>query len=55
MNAEPAVDCPWCGSGDVERLSRFGTEISKEGYFCNDCRSPFERMKYDGERPDTGR
>ena len=51
----PAVDCPFCGDEDVERMSRFATEISKEAYFCNGCRSPFERMKYDGRRPDTGR
>lgn len=58
MNATsrgPAVVCPFCGSADVERLSRFGSEISKQGYFCNDCRSPFERIKYDGQRPDTDR
>lgn len=50
----PTVECPFCGSEEVERLSRFGTEISKQGYFCTTCRSPFERMKYDGRRPDTG-
>lgn len=58
MNAEadaPAVACPFCDSTDVERVSRFGTEISKQGYYCNDCHSPFERLKYDGQRPDTGR
>lgn len=52
---EPAVVCPFCDSSDVERLTRFGSEISKQGYFCNACRSPFERLKYDGRRPDTGR
>lgn len=54
-STDPEVDCPFCGSSDVEQLSRFGTEISKEGFFCNACRSPFERMKYDGRRPETGR
>lgn len=53
--ADPEVACPFCGSTDVERDSRFGTEISKQGYFCRDCRTPFERLKYDGRRPDTGR
>ena len=52
---DPTVTCPFCGSTDTERYSRFGMEISKQGYFCNDCRSPFERIKYDGRRPDTGR
>lgn len=57
MSAEPIdpdVVCPFCDSTNVERLSRFGTEISKQGYFCNACRSPFERIKYDGRRPETG-
>lgn len=52
---DPEVACPFCGSAAVERTSRFGTEISKQGYFCTDCRTPFERLKYDGRRPDTGR
>ena len=58
MNAETEgqeVTCPFCGSTDTDRYSRFGMEISKQGYFCNECRSPFERLKYDGRRPDTGR
>lgn len=50
---EPTVICPFCGSTDTERYSRFGQEISKEGYICNDCLSPFEYMKYDGRRPDA--
>lgn len=52
---DATIECPFCGSGDVERLSRFGTEISKQAFFCDACRSPFERLKYDGKRPDTGR
>lgn len=51
---DPTVACPFCGSTDVERLSRFGTEISKQGFYCHACGSPFERLKYDGRRPDTG-
>jgi transposase-like protein len=51
----PDVICPFCESTAVERVSRFGTEISKQGFYCTDCRSPFERLKYDGRRPDTGR
>jgi transposase-like protein len=51
----PEVSCPFCESRDVERLSRFGTEISKQAYRCRDCQAPFERLKYDGQQPDTGR
>jgi len=52
---DASVTCPFCGSTDVEPLSRFGTEISKQALFCRACRSPFEYLKYDGRRPDTGR
>ncbi len=47
--------CPFCGSQDVEQESAFGSEISKSQYYCNGCHTMFERLKYDGERPDTGR
>lgn len=55
QGGEPAVDCPFCGSSNTEQFSRFGQEISKQGYYCRDCHSHFERIKYDGRRPDTGR
>jgi transposase-like protein len=51
---EPEVACPFCESTDVEQVSRFGMEISKQAYMCRSCRSPFERLKYDGQQPDTG-
>ncbi|WP_311172220.1 hypothetical protein [Halobellus ordinarius] len=47
--------CPFCGSEDVEKESTFGTEISKSQYYCNGCHTLFERIKYDGAMPDTGR
>ncbi|MDG5817646.1 hypothetical protein [Natronococcus sp. A-GB7] len=53
--SEPQVSCPFCESTDTERESAFGSEISKTQYYCNDCNTVFERIKYDGENPDTGR
>lgn len=47
--------CPHCESTDVERESVFGSEVSKIKYYCRACHTPFERIKYDGDRPDTGR
>ncbi|WP_245549677.1 PaaD-like zinc ribbon domain-containing protein [Natronococcus occultus] len=52
---ESAVRCPFCESTDTERESAFGSEISKTQYYCNGCNTVFERIKYDGENPDTGR
>ncbi|SDX82805.1 PaaD-like zinc ribbon domain-containing protein [Halopenitus persicus] len=50
---EPTVRCPFCESTDVEQESQFGSEISKSQYYCNGCHTVFERIKYDGKRPDT--
>jgi len=47
--------CPFCGSEDVELESTFGSEVSKSQYYCNSCHTIFERIKYDGAMPDTGR
>lgn len=53
--SQPAVVCPFCESTDTERESAFGSEISKAQYYCNGCNTVFERIKFDGENPDTGR
>lgn len=52
---EPEPACPFCGSTDTDRHSRFGSEVSKSQYYCNGCNTIFERIKYDGDLPDTGR
>lgn len=46
-----AVACPFCDATDVERASTFGSEVSKAQYYCNDCNTVFERLKYDGKQP----
>lgn len=55
MDAESPVRCPFCDSADVEPESAFGSEISQTQFYCHGCNTVFERIKYDGERPDTGR
>lgn len=44
-----SVTCPWCGSGEVERLGAFGAQLMGEPYFCKRCHSPFERIRKRGE------
>ncbi|MHC3437477.1 PaaD-like zinc ribbon domain-containing protein [Natrialbaceae archaeon A-gly3] len=51
----PTVVCPFCESDDVERESAFGSEISKAQYYCHGCNTIFERIRYDGNQPDSGR
>lgn len=53
--ADTTPTCPFCGSTDAELESAFGSEISKTQYYCNGCSTVFERIKFDGKRPDTGR
>lgn len=54
---DPAAnpECPFCGSTETERESRFGSEVSKSQYYCHGCKTVFERLKYDGKSADTGR
>ena len=52
---EESPECPYCGSTDTELESAWGSEVSKSQYYCNGCHSVFERIKFDGELPDTGR
>ena len=40
-----SVPCPRCGSGQVERLSAFGSTACKALYRCLACREPFEHFK----------
>lgn len=40
--------CPFCGGGDTELMSAFGSHASVSTYWCRPCRSPFERMKWEG-------
>lgn len=51
----PEAVCPFCGSDDSELESTFGSEVSKSQYYCNNCHTVFERIKYDGAMPPTGR
>ncbi len=37
--------CPLCGSGQVERLSQFGSTPCKAQWRCQTCREPFDYFK----------
>jgi len=42
-----SIQCPQCGSGDVKRISEFGSTACKALYQCQDknCREPFDYFK----------
>ncbi len=54
-DGDAGPECPFCGSTDTEIESAFGSEVSKTQYYCNGCATVFERIKFDGDLPDTGR
>jgi ring-1,2-phenylacetyl-CoA epoxidase subunit PaaD len=40
-----AVECPHCGSGDTEEVSRFGSTPCKALWRCRACAEPFDHFK----------
>lgn len=43
--AQPAVECPQCGSKNTVMLSPFGSTACKALWKCNDCLEPFDQFK----------
>ena len=46
--------CPFCGGVETELSNPFGSQLSVSSYWCRDCRSPFEIMKWRGARDGGG-
>jgi DNA-directed RNA polymerase subunit RPC12/RpoP len=43
--SDSRIACPFCGSDDTELFSLFGQQLLTAQYYCNSCRTPFERVK----------
>ncbi len=41
-----APDCPHCGGLRTRLASLFGSHASLATYWCDDCRSPFEVLRW---------
>ncbi len=39
------IECPQCGSTDINLISEFGSTACKALYQCKDCREPFDYFK----------
>lgn len=39
------LECPWCDSGEVEKVAEFGSHLMVSQYICGECRSPFEVIR----------
>lgn len=40
--------CPFCEGTQTELANAFGAHASVSSYWCRDCRSPFELLKWSG-------
>lgn len=40
--------CPFCAGLETEIVNAFGSQLSVATYWCGNCRSPFEFMKWTG-------
>ena len=45
-----APPCPFCEGRQTELMAVFGAHASVSTYWCRDCRSPFELLKWSGAR-----
>ena len=43
----PAITCPFCGSGAVERVGQWGGQLITSQWRCHDCGSYFEALRDD--------
>lgn len=41
------VPCPFCGLDDTRLLSPFGGQLSVAQYWCRQCRTGFDYMKWE--------
>jgi transposase-like protein len=39
--------CPFCGSGEVERIGQWGAQLITSQWRCRDCGSYFEALRED--------
>ncbi|MGI9283867.1 MAG: hypothetical protein ACR2P1_00605 [Pseudomonadales bacterium] len=46
------IPCPWCKSCDTRVVNPFGGTVSEISMQCNDCKSTFGWMKWQGKLPD---
>jgi hypothetical protein len=46
VDEEPRrLNCPWCDSDDIEKVSEYGPHLMVYSYICRSCHSPFEVIK----------
>lgn len=43
------VACPFCDATDNELFSVFGQTLIGSQYYCNNCRTVFEAVRWEGD------
>ncbi len=41
-----SVACPFCNSTDTEMIALFGMQLMTSQYYCRNCHSAFEGVKW---------
>lgn len=41
-----SVACPFCNSTDTEMIALFGQQLMTSQYYCRNCHSAFEAIKW---------
>lgn len=49
--SDVAVVCPFCESHNADLFSLFGSSALTSQYYCRDCRTVFEQVKWGSARP----
>ncbi len=44
-----SVACPFCGSKETQQETDFGTTLAYAQFYCRQCRTPFEWIKWGDE------
>lgn len=54
-NQMKSIQCSFCSSENVEKISSFGTAQLVRQYYCNSCRTVFEYIRWQDSQPHTER
>ncbi|MEH7081538.1 hypothetical protein V7139_02185 [Neobacillus drentensis] len=50
-----AIQCSFCSSENVEKISSFGTAQLVRQYYCNSCRTVFEYVRWQASQSNNER
>lgn len=53
QNSAREIHCPFCGSADNELFSLFGQTLIGSQYYCHNCHTVFEAVRWGEEGEST--